>query len=432
MNEPSWEPTSDGTPSPSRVRLVPLEALLDRASDRQELEWWTLKQASQGQCRIYWQVPWDRCAFSGPFDEDIPVDRGLTAWPTRDETLPACWKARPEVKFVRIGGKFMESLAKNCYAYPLSFPDGLYVPGDVTHDSGVLAPTTYKVRIRISLHTTPAPRTDSSGSDVAPAYLVGTAEVPEVDRRALWVEEGLVAELDPYFQGSPLPSIVLTVAKEADPICSVEPASTASASVSPTKSRNFVGEADPYRLSERAPALYALYTTSRLCASAPDYKSAATSAKRRKVAKETLSQQLTEIEASGARTPQTRNIRRLFGKTRIASAIRLIDIHYDHNCGREKRNWIEWPTLQGKAILDEHDDRRKTFVTDILRLMIAGADFWHELSLSPPLHGSTKQQALQLWLEEHGFIGTDELKTAFAIITWNGQAPQIPPKFASR
>lgn len=431
----------DAAPSRSRVRLVPLADLLGQANDAHALEKWLFQQASQGLCRLYWPIPWNRCAFSGPFDKDIPLDRGLERWPTRDETNPDCWKERPEVKYVRIAAKFSERISARFRAYVLLFRDGLFVPSDVTADSGLLEPTTFKARIRVSMHTQPAPRTSTLGCDQAPPYLEDTDDATLVTRDNIYVEEGMWEQARAYLKQ---PSSLSATALAHIEAIQIEHPSTATAAAIRVQHADgpATGECmdtvaaasyvtDPFKLRGRADGLYVLYLTAQRCAANPAYRNATKPEERKKFAKQAFDQVLAGIADDSVSKLQV-GMHKLYGKTRLNYALRLIDPAYDHNRGRPKGQWLDWPPGPGRALVDQPDERRQDFVTDMLRLLIGGAEQWLRYKEVPPVGHSTKSKALKHWLIEHGITGSGEVKTAFAVITWNGHRPQPLPGSATR
>jgi len=405
----------DAEPSQSRIRLVPIQELLSQVSDSCDLEEWIFKQASQGLCRLYWPIPWDRCAFSAPSYEDEPDDQGLKAW--------TYWKQRPEVKFARVDPKFAEQISTQYRAYISSFPDGLFVPGDVTADSGVLQPTAFKVCIRVSLHTQLTPPADDAN---------------EVTRDKLYVDESFLTQVRAHFDDTssasaahytttvPTGMVSASIRTESPEIVGRTASPTQADTNTQLESSPADGD-DPYRLKGRVDAVYLLYRIAERCAHHPEYKCAPSSEKRKKIAKEVFEQLLGEMGTSTS----GRQMRRLFGKTRLNYALHLINPDFDHIRGRPEEKRTDWPPALGKSLLAQPDERRRQFVTDMLRLIIGGAEQWLSFDASPPAN-ITKHQALRQWLEDHGITGAQELKETFAIITWNGKSPQTPPRFAGR
>jgi hypothetical protein len=197
-----------------------------------------------------------------------------------------------------------------------------------------------------------------------------------------------------------------------------------------TETKN-VGDDDPYDLKGSCDGAYVLYLTAARCARNPVFVGASKPDERKKIAHDTFDQLLDEM-AKGGNEERTRqkSLRRLYRSTRLDFALHLIDPEYDPNRGLPKKKWREWPTAKGKKFLAQPDTPRQQFMTDMLALIIGGAEFWQKLEDQTRDENTAKNKVLEQWLVEHGLVGVGELQTAFAVITWNGQNSQKPPKFA--
>lgn len=186
-----------------------------------------------------------------------------------------------------------------------------------------------------------------------------------------------------------------------------------------------------------------LYRTAERCALHPEFISASKAANDKeatakakewkKIALETFNQLLGEMaKASDEENQLQRKLQSLFGATRLNYALHLIDPGYNHNNGRPAGERGKWPPAMGEEFLAQPDARRQEFVTPMLALIIGGAEYWLQIATEAPAGRTTKQQALQQWLEDRGLTGRQELETAFAVIAWKSNVDSMPtpPKFA--
>ncbi len=431
------EPT-EPTRSTSRVRLVPLSDVIQEVDNEDEFRVWIFDRVARGECNIYWRLKWPLCAF---FDRRDEMPLGLLA---RSDAHPEMWRERPEVKFVRLATDDAQKFKTQDAVPVATFQEGLFVPDDVAVNKSWLEAINFSGKIRVSHPDRPAPEvpTDSKYH-------------PEQDLIKVWydelyVEEATSDDVRRFFDDCPIQEItpymlacglkpgwnsktsrgVEVKPRRADvTLSSVE---TEPVTVPPQTGTKDANEDDPYELQGRCDGVYMLYLTAQRCSMDPEFARASKPDDRRKIAHDTFERLLDEMmKRGGDQRTRKSKLSDLFRKTRLNYALRLIDPEFDHNAGRSADDRCEWPPTVGKLFLAPPDPRREEFVTPMLALIIGGAEYW--LQLAKPAAGSpTKQQALQQWLEEHGLTGTDELKTAFAVIAWNSNVTSIPapPKFA--
>ncbi len=428
---------SEPTRSTSRVRLVPLSDVIQEVDNEDEFRVWIFDRVARGECNIYWRLKWPLCAF---FDRRDEMPLGLRA---RSDAHPEMWRERPEVKFVRLATEDAQKFKTQDAVPVATFQEGLFVPDDVAANKGWLEAINFSGKIRVSHPDRPAPEvpTDSKYH-------------PEQDLIKVWYNELYVEcsardDVHNLFDDSPSQEItpymlacglkpgwnskasqgVEVKPRRADvTLSSVETEPVVAPPQTGTKDAN---EDDPYELQGRCDGVYMLYLTAERCSTDPEFVSASKPDDRKKIARETFNQLLDEMAQGGdAERTRQKNLRKLYGATRLDFALHLIDRDYDPNRGLPKEKWRDWPTTKGKALLARRDVRRQAFVTSMLRLIIGGARYWILLSKRPPKGDTTKLNALRIWLEDHGLTGVAELATASALITWNGQGFQTPPKFA--
>lgn len=429
---------SESVRSASRVRLVPLNDLVQQVDNEDEFRVWIFDRVARGECNIYWRVLWPLCAF---FDRRDEVSFSLRA---RPDTDPDMWKERPDVRFVRLTTRDAQQFKNLDVVSVVSFRDGLFVPEDVAANTGLLEAINFSGKVRVSDPSRPAPETpiDSAYHSKQDAIKVLLTE--------LYVEDSVRDDIRDHFDDSPSQEItpfmlacglkpgwnsktsrgVEVKPRQADVTSpSVE---TVPVAAPPQSDSKHASEGDPYQLQGRCDGVYMLYLIAKRCSMDPKFVSASKSSERKELARKAFARLLNEMAEGG----DDQRIRKsklsdLFRKTRLNYALRLIDPQFNHELGREKEQ-LEWPTPQGKALLAQPDTRRQAFVTDMLRLIMGGAEYWLDIRATRPANGGTNGAALQQWLEDHGLTGVEELKTAFAAITWNGQTFQIPPKFAKQ
>jgi hypothetical protein len=420
----------------TRIRLVLLKVLIDRANDSYALRKWIFELASRDLCRIYWPIEWRLCAFSGPGENVEPFDGPMTTRVSMLETNPNNWIPRPEVKFVRIASHLAEQFSDR-RRVPISlFPDGLFLSDDVTGTSKLLEATAFTARIRVSLHTQPAPVAETNGiSDQDLRNAV------EVDFNELHVEESVGGYISDHFvdilDTANTPSKHATGKNQAQNSIATKAAIEAVKSsfaitdvASEAPETSVIEAPDPYGLKGRSGGVYVLYQTAERCAGNAAFASAAKAQERIGIALKTFSEIMDERASAGREeNKRQEKLRQFLSKTRLNSARRLIDPHYLYNNGRTLKQQGEWPPAAGQTFLAQQDIRRQTFVTDMLRLMIGGVERWHDLDLSDFPKDTTRQEVLRHWLEKHGVAGTGVLKTAFEVITWNGGGVPALPKY---
>jgi hypothetical protein len=415
-----------------RVGLIQLKELLDQANKPHELRRWIFERAEHELCRVYFPLPWLVFAFPGP------EGCASVCLQTPTETNPDMWKERNEIKFVRLAPKVAGQFRDRGRIDVPYFPDGLFVPRDVSVDSGLLEATTFSTWLHVLNTLYLAPIGEASHPDQ------NVRDCVTITVNDLFVEDSVRDDVHNHFDGSPptepnafeiargtKPTSRPSVAKPAVAATTLTDAVPEALTTAPESTD--VRADDPYGLKGRSDGVYMLYLTAERCSTDPEFVSASKPDDRRKIARETFEQLLTEV-ASRGRDERARKskLSDLFGKTRLNYALHLIDPEYDHNNGRPLEERGKWPPAMGEEFLAQPDARRQDFVTPMLALIIGGAEYWLQLAKESPAGRTTKQQALQQWLEDHGLTGRQELETVFAVIAWKSDVDSIPtpPKFA--
>jgi hypothetical protein len=413
----------------TRIRLLPLNHLLDKANKPDELRRWILERAGHDLCRVYFPLPWMTFAFPWP-EAVAPNPLGL-----QPETGFDGWKERTEIKFVRLAPEVVGQFQYRGRMDVRLFPDGLFVPNDLPVNSELLEATTFSTGLRVmnALYLWPVGQTNQPDSDLRDCVTIMSND--------LFVEDRVRNDVRDHFDDSPrterTPYERATGIEEApksnatnSAIDEAKSSHTATDVANKAPETSVVEDPDPYGLKGRSDAVYALYQTAEWCARNPEFASAAKAQERLGIALKTFSE-IMDGRASAGREENNRQekLRHFLSKTRLNSALRLIDPHYVYNNGRTLKQQGEWPPAAGQTFLAQQDIRRQTFVTDMLRLMIGGVERWHDLDLSDFPKGTKRQAVLQRWLEKHGVAGTGVLKTAFEVITWNGGGVPALPKY---
>jgi hypothetical protein len=424
----------DAAKPTTRIRLVLLKDLIDRANDSDALRKWIFEHASRDLCRIYWPIEWRLCAFSGPGENVGPFDGPMTTRVSMLETNSNNWIARPEVKFVRIASRLAEQFSDRRRVLISIFPDGLFLSDDVTGTSKLLEATAFTARIRVSLHTQLAPVAETNGTSDQDLW-----NAVEVDFNELHVEDSVGDYIHDNFVDIPdtadTPYKLATRNNQAPKSNATKAAIDAAKNshavtdvASEAPDTSVVEDPDPYGLKGRCDGVYALYLTARRCAMNPAISSAAKAHERLDIALECFKHVLAEMAGAGEQeNTRQKMLLKFFGKTRLKNALHLIHPEYDHHNGRSKDG--EWPPPAGKKFLAQPDPRRQSFVSDMLALIIGGAEYWLNIKPSSLAEDETKQSDLQTWLVKRGANGREELQTSFAMITWKNGRFQTPPKY---
>lgn len=121
---------SESVRSASRVRLVPLNDLVQQVDNEDEFRVWIFDRVARGECNIYWRVLWPLCAF---FDRRDEVSFSLRA---RPDTDPDMWKERPDVRFVRLTTRDAQQFKTHDAVKVAYFEQGLFLPDDVAANTG--------------------------------------------------------------------------------------------------------------------------------------------------------------------------------------------------------------------------------------------------------------------------------------------------------
>lgn len=442
---------NDPTRQTSRVSLARLIGLMEKVKNEDELRAWIFDRVLAKKYNIYWQLPRGMFAFSWMGEEAWIGEKSQTMQ-LRPHTDSEMWQERPEVRFVRLDKELAEKFRNNERIRVLSFLDGLFIPNDVAANTGLLEATDFSGRLRVSHASHPAPHAQIDSVYKSPELFEDVNAIhPDQDFAKvyfidLYVEDSIREDIRNNFNDSPSQEITpymraldqkpgynsgkhrYTDYLACDTNAVVQPES---ASINPEKEP--IEDGDPYELKGHCDSVYMLYLTTERCSRNPAFVGASKPDERKKIAHETFDQLLNEMmKGDGDQCARKSKLSDLFKQTRLNYALRLIDPEYDHNRGRPEEDRGEWPPELGKEFLAQPDTLRRQFVTPVLALIIGGAKHWQQLA-TPSAGSPTKQQALQQWLEDHGLTGTDELKTAFALIAWYGANSKnipIPPKFA--
>lgn len=408
------------------IRLTRLWDVLNQAKNWNELCKWFINHAGSGRYQMYWKVPSGYTVLSGAHS---PFDFGLS---TSSPQLPAAWSVLPKVKFVRLAPGVVEKVARQAYlegsnAKPPVWIDrflgGLSVPDDVSMPGGLLYEA---LPVTVELHIASANPTATNAW-----------EMMDVLATQVFVDDSVYDEIRQQLKDAPSAEDHADQSKTATASATTHPEAqrtpAVAASVDPLGDATNID--DPYELKGRSDGVYTLYLTAERCARNPAFKQELNSKIRREIAHKVFDQMLNEMAMGGeAESLIQKKLRQLFTAIRLNHALRLIDPEYDHNSGRAKHQCDEWPPAPGKAYLARPDQRRLKFVSAMLALIIGGTEQWLKFSSKLPAAGGTKQAALQQWLQDHGLTGTDELKTAFAVIAWSSAGGSIPtpPKYTKQ
>ncbi|OOG38525.1 hypothetical protein [Rhodanobacter sp. C05] len=429
---------AEAVPTHSRSHVVLLADVLDLAIDASALRRLILEGASTEEYRLYWPIPSDRMVFSGPWDGGNPEYAKKSMTPA-DGYMPAAWTPRPNVRFVRLAPKVAQQfLATKSYIqdpiFESDFKDGLFIPDDVSVSSGLFAVTAFSAHLRLS-HPACLDRVSERG--------VPSSSV-EIRFHEIYIDKStrdhIRGHLQEQLSASPATHVATATEVTEATLAITERAETVSVGTDKTSATTnadpglkSVESGDPYELKGRSDGVYVLYKTAERCAGNHAFGSASKAQDRQDIALETFNQLLDEMaKGSDNEKARRRSLQQLFTSTRLKYALYLIDPEFDHNRGRSLDQRCEWPPAAGKDFLAQPDERRQVFVTDMLALIVGGTEQWLNFSANLPAAGGTKQAALQHWLEDHGLTGSDELKTAFAVIVWGraGGSIPTPPKFA--
>lgn len=426
---------NDPTRAASRVRLVLLRDLMQSVDNEYELSSWIFNRVSERKCNVYWRLPWNKFVFSW-LGDDLWEGEKVSLMRNQPHTDPQMWKERPEVRVVRIASESATLFKSQRSVNILTFPDGLFTPADVAADTGLFQATKFAGQLRVSDASQPAP--------MASIYDVCHPEegFTKIYVEDLYLEESMRGDIRDHFDDTPSQEITPYMVRmdlkpgyrskkrhlDAATADTNEPVRISDYT---TTGNDEPDDGDPYGLKGRCDGVFALYLAAERCGRNPAFANASRAEERKQVAREVFDNVFDEMNSKTVNT-RAQPIRTLYGKTRREHAIRLIDPSFNYNEGRDQEVRIDWPPAQGRALLDMPDEKRQPFVTDMLRLIIGGAAFWLSLKTTPPASGTTMNDALSRWLEDHGVIGTQNLDTALSAITWNGQAFQTVPKHARR
>lgn len=409
------------------VRITRLWDVLQRAKDWNELCKWFFNHAGSGHCQMYWPVPkghFVRCSSHLTFGFDLGASTHRSERPPLPETeVPLL-----EVKFVRLTPQVTEEVArqagsKNMFQ-PYLISDDCFLGGLSTSEQGSDVSGPYEgLPVSVELRIT------SASLAATNAW-----ERMEIDPTQVFIGDSVFEHIHTMLEAAPNAAIDVkeTVPNQAStaPPCEGSEVPTDVPNIDDTPSSTASAESqgdaqgidDPYDLKSRAPAVYALYRTTELCSRNPGYvRGHSATDKRKQIARKVLTEL---VEAS----PSLLDV---FQKTRLAYSAKLIDPERDPNAGLPEDQRREWPTAAAKKLLLQVDERRPSFVNPTLELVIYAAEHWLTLPVSPSGDEKSRVPALDAWLAKHGLAGSQERKTLFPIITFDGVKFQSAPESAA-
>lgn len=367
-----------------------------------------------------------RSGAHSPFDSYLGAHDLTAASPP----LPPAWSLLPKVEFVRLAPSIVKQVARQAYRTGTfikpgvsadRFPGGLSTPDDVSLRDGQYETLPFNLELHIA-STDPAAINAWEKMDVFfPQVFVDDSVYQEisalledtltsVDKSGRTEIAQALAASHPEAHESPV------IAAGDDP-----------QAASDDPQLNGTTPDDPYELKGRSDGVYILYKTAEQCARNAAF-SEMEPADRRKFAEEIFENLLGEMAQGGAEERDRQSkLRGFFKKKRRYLAFRLIDPQYHPNEGKSESEWIDWPTSQGKAFLDQPDERRQGFVSEMLALMLGGTEYWLSLEKQEDPAAPTRRLALMLWLKYRGVIRTEQLRTTFEVIAWEGNGvPKLP------
>jgi hypothetical protein len=422
------------TPHWPIIRLTRFLDVINRVESRSELCKWLFNHAGSETCQMYWPVP------EGSFVLCIShlknSGRGTSISQVEGPALPEIGMPLLEVKFVRLSPHVVQMVASEAARHNMfqgldisdkRFFGGLSVMEDGSDTSGPYQSLPSSVELRITS-----------------ASLASTDALGEIEIKypGTYIDETVYQHIGAFLRDAPndaveVKSVVSNVGADAHSgerrgISAVasNPSETVSLTTITKSQVDPIATDDPYKMKGRSDGVYILYKTAERCSLDLAFVNAGNADERYRIATTIFYQLLDEMaKGSDSGNERQKKLRRLFGKTRLESALKLIRPTYDHNSGLgEDERCEEWPPAMGKALLAEPDERRQKFVTDMLAIILRGVEHWSD-SDAKLANGVTKQGLLKKWLEDHGVTRVSELTTAFTLIAWNGNGSiPIPPK----
>lgn len=406
-----------------QIRLVQLSDAISFSENPLAARNLILTAASKGLSHLYWAIPSGLSAFAGPdgFRYDLNAGSFGLSWMSIDAYGSVVareraaglirWIPQPRVRFVRLDATVAAELLAGQRARAARFSDGLYMIDGTVKAKKWLAATTFSTPIRVApLHTLEA-------AMLAPG-MPGTETSDNVDILLpdVYIKESFANVLHERPELCQDVRVRLQRTKRQKNDHAIDTQSTIKSQEPLPKPQV---DDDPYKLKNRAPAVYAIYRTAELCSQNPDYVlGRSAKSKRREIANETL-RDLTEVSPG---------LRDVFQTTRRGYATNLIDPERDPNAGMPPDQRREWPTAAAQELWSKLDERRQPFVNVTLMLTIHAAERWIEWKdLRPEGYGS-RLSALDDWLAKHGLSGSQERATLFPIITFDGMQFQQLPK----
>jgi hypothetical protein len=403
-----------------RTRVFLLSDVLDQSGDTRALRSAILEGACTGKYQIYYAIPPDRLVYSGPGNSAHP--RYVEPGEDGEYEVPATWIARPNVKYVRPSQKVIEQFlqmdAKKSpqrEVFEKEFEDGLIIPDDVSASSGLFEVTRYSARLSVSY---------PACLDLEFYQNNPMANYLELNFRAIYVDENtrdeIIRELPNSSKASPHTTSTTVFNDLAKAIAVPKQIASAATDTLPTATAS-VPDAksdfsdDPYELKKRSDGVYILYRMAERYEQT--FAEATNASERSLIAPKALDQLLEDMASEGDIDIERRkDLRRLFGKTRLKSAINLINPKRDHNNGLVAKDRTEvWPTPTGAEFLVRFG-KRPAFINKTLALIIGGVGQWCDFD--PKYAGEkTKQAALRQWLENHGLTNKNEIEPAYTLIS---------------
>lgn len=407
-----------------QIRLMQLSDALSGAQNHAVVRNHVLTATSMGAAVLYWAIPSALSAFAGP--DGFSYDLNVSSFDARQLSIGAygrivaleraagltSWIPQPTVRFVRLDAAVAAELVVSQRARTARFPDGLHMLDGTAMAKKLLVATTFSTPIRV------APPHVREAAMLAPGMpATETPDAVDILLSDVYVKESFVKILRERLRLHQDAGRVLLRHRKGQQVARVKSNITNRGPLS-----NPTVNDDPYKLKDRAPAVYALYRTAELCSRNPDYQlELSTRGERKEIASAVL-EHLAESSPG---------LRKVFKKVRRGYAATLIDPERDPNEGLSSEDQRTWPTKSAATLLELVDERRQSFVNQTLGLAIYAAQYW--LALPTTASGGEKSRvpALDAWLVEHGLTGEQERKTLFPIITFDGVKFVSAPKSAA-
>jgi hypothetical protein len=420
------------------IRVTPFWDVFNQAKSKRQLCEWLSEHADSEMFQMYWPVPNGSVVLCMSHVSDSR-SRDAISQVERPE-LPRIGMPLPEVKFVRLSPYVVqlvmrEAAHQNMFQQSRIRDDGFFGGLSVMEDYSDASGPYQSLPSLVELGITSASLASTDA-----------LEMIDIVPPRTYIDECVYQHIGAFLREAPndaveVKSVVSNLGTNAPSgkrrevsVVASNPSETVSLTTIRERQVDPIANDDPYKLKGRSDGVYILYKIAERCSLDHAFADAENADDRYRIATTIFDQLLDEMaQESDSDNERQKKLRRLFLKTRLRSALKLIRPTYDHNSGLgEVERREEWPPAMGKALLAEPDERRQKFVTDMLAIILRGVQHWSDYDANLA-EGVTRREALKQWLEDHGVTGKGQLPTAFAVIAWNGTGSiPTPPKSATR